>query len=44
MADYKNLNVAGNVLVSNDVTISGNLSVLGTTTTIEWFLKHLDYH
>tara|TARA_B100000282_G_scaffold224207_1_gene167195 strand:- start:2414 stop:4819 length:2406 start_codon:yes stop_codon:yes gene_type:complete len=35
MADYKNLNVAGNVLVSNDVTISGNLSVLGTTTTIE---------
>ena len=34
MADVKNLNVAGNVLVSNDVTISGNLDVLGTTTTI----------
>ena len=34
MADVKNLNVAGKVLVSNDVTISGNLDVLGTTTTI----------
>lgn len=34
MADVKNLNVAGNVLVSNDVVISGNLDVLGTTTTI----------
>ena len=35
MADYKNLHVAGNVLVSNDITVSGNLNVLGTTTTIE---------